>query len=159
MGFVMLPIVAVLFWLGITAQALQLSQAVPGAGVSGHMESLAGVTAQQAQVFGAACSATAGATPGLVGQSIVPSLPSGVVLPAGAVCMATARSGGGRDIIGYMPVQAGAAGEIIANSEGNLAWYRVQSQGSAINLVTGLATAVPAAIPVGALLHWVQTNT
>jgi S-adenosylmethionine synthetase len=70
MAFLMLPIITVLFFLGVGVQAWQLAQAVPGAGVPGRMEAAANVSAQQALVFGAACVATASATPGLISASI-----------------------------------------------------------------------------------------
>lgn len=40
MAFLMLPIITVLFFLGVGVQAWQLAQAVPGAGVPGRMEAL-----------------------------------------------------------------------------------------------------------------------
>ena len=159
MAFLMLPIITVLFFLGVGVQAWQLAQAVSGAGVPGRMEAAANVSAQQALVFGAACVATARATPGLISASISPALPAGVSTPAGAVCMAAARAGGGRDIYGYMPVAPGAAGFLIQNTQGNVAWFRVSRQGTAVNMVTGVTYAVPTMIPVGALIDWVQTTT
>jgi hypothetical protein len=159
MAFLVFPIITVLFFLGVGAQAWQLAQTVPGAGVSGHMDTVAAVSAQQAQAFGAACVATASATPGLVSLNITPALPAGVSMPTGAVCMAAARTGGGRDIYGYVPVAPGAAGLLIQNTQGNAAWFRVKSQGAAVNLVTGVTYAIPAMIPVGALIDWVQTTT
>lgn len=158
MAFLMLPIITVLFFLGVGIQAWQLAQAVPGAGVPGRMDAAAIVSAQQAQVFGAACVATASATPGLIG-TVTPVLPAGVLTPTGAVCMAAARAGGGRDIYGYIPVTPGAPGLLIQNTQGNAAWFRVQSQGVAINLMTGVTYTVPTVIPAGVLIDWVQTTT
>ncbi|MBP0623435.1 hypothetical protein [Cupriavidus consociatus] len=159
MGYLILPIATVLFCLGIVAQSRQLSEAAPGAGVAGRMESVATVTAQQAQAYGSACVSTAGATPGLVGASVTPVLPSGMVAPAGAGCMAVANPGGGRDVYGYVRVSSGASGALLSSTEGSLAWFRVRSQGTAVNLATGVAYSVPATIPVGALVNWVQLNT
>ncbi|MBP0633142.1 MULTISPECIES: hypothetical protein [unclassified Cupriavidus] len=159
MGYLILPIATVLFCLGIVAQSRQLSEAAPGAGVAGRMESIAMVTAQQAQAYGSACVSTAGATPGLIGASVIPVLPSGMVAPAGAGCMAVANPGGGRDIYGYVRVSSGASGALLNSTDGSLAWFRVRSQGTAVNLATGIAYSVPATIPVGALVHWVQLNT
>jgi hypothetical protein len=159
MGFLFMPIATVLFCLGVVAQLAQLSQAAPGAGVPGRMESVATVTAQQAQAYGAACVATAGATPGLVGASVVAVLPTGMAAPAGAGCMAVANPAGGRDVYGYMRVSSGASASLLGSTQGSLAWFRVRSQGTAVNLATGAAYSVPANIPVGALVHWVQLNT
>ncbi|MGX6566066.1 hypothetical protein [Cupriavidus necator] len=159
MGYLIMPIATVLFCLGFVAQLMQLSQAAPGAGVPGRMESAAAVTAQQAQAYGAACISTAGATPGLVGASVVPVLPSGMVTPAGAGCMAVANPGGGRDVYGYVRVSSGASAALLGSTQGSLAWFRVRSQGTAVNIATGVAYPVPATIPVGSLVHWVQLNT
>lgn len=159
MGFLIMPIATVLFCLGFVAQLMQLSQAAPGAGLPGRMESAATVTAQQAQAYGAACVATAGATPGLVGASVVAVLPTGMVVPAGAGCMAVANAAGGRDVYGYMRVSSGASASLLGSTQGSLAWFRVRSQGTAVNQATGAVYSVPANIPVGALVHWVQLNT
>ncbi|MCY1273543.1 hypothetical protein D9M68_247300 [compost metagenome] len=159
MGYLIMPIATVLFCLGFVAQLAQLSQAVPGAGVPGRMESVATVTAQQAQAYGAACAATAGATPGLVGASVVPVLPAGMTTPAGAGCMAVANPAGGRDVYGYVRVAPGAGAALLGSTQGSLVWFRVRSQGAAVNLATGIAYSVPVNIPIGALVHWVQLNT
>ncbi|QBY56344.1 hypothetical protein [Cupriavidus oxalaticus] len=159
MGYLILPIATVLFSLGIVAQSWQLSQAAPGAGIPGRMENVATVTAQQAQAYGAACVSTADSTPGLVGASLIPALPSGMVAPTGAGCMAVANPGGGRDVYGYVRVSSGAGAALLGSTQGSLAWFRVRSQGTAINISTGTAYSVPSTIPVGALVHWVQLNT
>ncbi|CAG2155452.1 hypothetical protein [Cupriavidus numazuensis] len=159
MGYLVLPIAAALFCAGIMAQGWQLAQAVPGAGVPGRMEAVATVTAQQAQTYGAACMTTVGATPGLVGASVVPVLPSGMAVPAGAGCMAVANPSGGRDVYGYVRVSSGAGAALLESTQGSLAWFRVRSQGTAINISTGNAYSVPATIPVGVLVQWVQLNS
>ncbi|TPQ29973.1 hypothetical protein [Cupriavidus pinatubonensis] len=159
MGYLVLPIAAVLFCAGIMAQGWQLAQAMPGAGVPGRMESVATVTAQQAQAYGAACVTTAGAMPGLVGAGVAPVLPSGMVAPAGAGCMAVAKPGGGRDVYGYVQVSSGAGAALLRSTQGSLAWFWIRSQGTAVNIATGSTYSVPATIPVGALVHWVQLNT
>ncbi|SOY77611.1 conserved hypothetical protein; putative exported protein [Cupriavidus taiwanensis] len=159
MGYLILPLATVLFCMGIVAQSRQLSQAVPGAGVPGRMESVAAVTAQQAQAYGAACVSTAGATPGLVGASVAPMLPAGMAAPAGAGCMAVANPAGGRDVYGFVRVAPGAGAVLLNSTDGSVAWFRVRSQGTAVNLATGTAYSVPASIPVGTLVHWVQLNT
>lgn len=159
MGYLFLPIATALFCLGILTQLWQQSQATPGAGVAGRMDTVAVVTAQQAQAYGSACIATVGATPGLVGVSVVPALPAGMIAPVGAGCMAVANPSGGRDVYGYMRVAPGASASLLGTSQGNLAWFRVESQGSAVNIATGATHNVPPSLPVGALVHWVQLNT
>ncbi len=86
------------------------------------------------------------------------TLPSGVVLPAGAVCLTTA-AGAGRNVYGYLPAVPGAAGQLLNDSQGNAMWFRVQSAGIALNLMTGRTASVPASIPVGSLLTWIQTSS
>ena len=159
MGYLILPLTTVLFCMGIVAQSRQLSQSVPGAGEPGRMEALAAVTAQQAQAYGAACVSTAGATPGLVGSNVAPILPAGMVAPSGAGCMAVANPAGGRDVYGFVRVSPGAGAVLLSSTEGSAAWFRVRSQGTAISLTSGTAYSVPASIPVGTLVQWVQLNT
>lgn len=158
MGFAILPMVVALFFAGVATQAGQLAASVDGSGDVGLMESHAVITAQQAEVFGSACVDAAIATPGLVSSSISASLPAGVSVPGGAVCMATAAAGGGRNVYAYLPAAPGAAGKIVSDTQTNVAWSRVSAQGQAVNLVTGTVGAVPASIPVGSLLDWVQVN-
>ena len=158
MGFAILPMVIALFFAGIATQAGQLARAVNGAGDVGLMENRAVVTAQRAEVFGSACVDAATATPGLVSANVPVNLPAGVNLPSGALCMTSAAAGGGRDVYAYLPAAPGAAGRIVADTQTNVAWARVAAQGQAVNLVTGAVSAVPASIPVGSLLDWVQVN-
>ncbi|MBY4898657.1 hypothetical protein [Cupriavidus sp. AU9028] len=159
MGYLFLPIATVLFCLGILAQLMQQSEAMPGAGVAGRIDSMASITAQQALAYGAACLATVEATPGLVGASIAPVLPAGMVSPVGVGCMAVLNPAGGRNVYGYMRVAPGASAAVLKNSGGSLAWLRVESVGSAVNLMTGAAQTVPAALPIGSLVHWIQLHT
>lgn len=159
MGSAFLPIATALFVIGLTAQAWQMSQGAPGAGVAGGMDSQATTSAQQGQMWGAACLSTASRTPGLVSSNISPTLPSGVVSPKGAVCMAATRAGGGRDVYAYLPRVPGAIGALMSATQGDVSWYRVDTAGSAINLATGSAVAVPTSIPAGSLLQWAQISS
>lgn len=159
MAFLILPIVAVLFYFGIAMQGWQISQAVPGAGPAGRADTLAQVSAQQAEMFGAACANTAIAATGVVASSMIVVLPPGATLPTGAVCMTTPGVGEGRNVYGYLPAVAGAAGRLLADTQNNAVWYRAQSAGIAINLSTGQTAAVPTSIPVGALVEWIQTSS
>ncbi|MBN6207071.1 hypothetical protein JYK21_11405 [Ralstonia pickettii] len=159
MAFLILPMITVLFWLGLSTQAWQMADAVPGAGPAGRMASLAQVSAQQAQMFGTACISAATSNPGVVSSRMAVTLPPGVALPTGAVCMTTAGTGNGRNVYGYVPVAPGAMGRVLSDSQYNAMWHRVQSTGQAVNLATGQAMAVPASIPAGVLLAWVQTSS
>lgn len=159
MGFLALPFMVVMFWLGLAAIAFQQSQAVTGAGVVGRMDSLAQISAHQAEMFGAACASTAIAQTGVVTASMVVILPPGVVLPAGAMCMTTAGAGNGRNVYGYLPVSAGAVARVMSDTQDNAVWYRVQRAGAAISLVTGETMVVPAGIPAGNLVDWIQTTS
>ncbi len=159
MAFLILPLMAVFFWIGMSMQGWQLAQAVPGAGPAGRMETLAQVSAQQAEMFGAACISSAISNPGVISSAITVTLPAGVTQPAGAVCMTTAGPGNGRNVYGYMPVASGAIGHVLTDSQRNAMWHRVQSAGLAVNLATGQTTPVPATLPVGVLLAWIQTTS
>jgi hypothetical protein len=159
MGFLLLPLAVLLFWMGQTGLAWHQSEAIDGAGRVGRMESLAQVSAQQAELFGSACASTAIAHPGVVAASLPVTLPPGVVLPPGALCMTTAGTGSGRNVYGYLPVSPGAVGKVLADTQDNAVWYRVQRAGVAIGLATGEAAAVPVAIPVGYLVDWIETPT
>lgn len=159
MGSAFLPIATALFVVGLTAQAWQTSQGAPGAGIAGAMDSRATTSAQQGQMWGAACLSTASGTPGLVSTSINPTLPLGVLSPQGAVCMTAARAGGGRDVYAYLPRVPGAIGALMRATQGDVTWYRVDTVGSATNLATGGTVAVPTFIPASSLLQWAQISS
>lgn len=158
MGFAVLPMIVALFFAGVAMQAGQLAGSVNGSGDVGLMENRAVARAQQAEVFGSACVDAATASPGLVSANITVSLPSGVTVPNGAICMASAAAGGGRNVYAYLPTAPGAAGRIVSDTQTNVAWLRVSAPGQAVNLVTGAVSTVPASIPQGSLLDWVQVN-
>lgn len=159
MAFAVLPLMVVVFWLSLSVIGWQQAQAVPGAGPAGMLEARAIVTAQRAEMFGTSCVAAALAAPGALSQSLPVTLPPGVVLPAGAVCMTTAAPGNGRNVYALLPAQPGAFGRVRSDTQSNIAWFRVVSAGSAFNLATGEMTAVPSTIPVGYLLNWVLTSS
>jgi hypothetical protein len=159
MAFLILPFVVVFFFMGLSAQAWQLSQSVQGAGIAGQMDTRATVTAQQAEMFASACISNAIASSGLISTSIVVTLPIGVNLPNNALCMTTPASGGGRNVYGYMLVAPGAIGQIQADSSEGVTWYRVSSAGVASNLATGEIVAVPSTIPIGNVVEWIQTTS
>jgi hypothetical protein len=159
MGFLFFPLAVLVFWIGQTSLAWHHAGAIDGAGPAGRMESIARVSAQQAEMFGSACAATAVARSGVVAPSMLVVLPPGVVLPTGAVCMTAAGTGNGRNVYGYMHVGPGAVGIVLADTQDNAVWYRVQSAGVAISLATGETASIPVAIPVGSLVDWIQTTS
>jgi hypothetical protein len=159
MGYLLLPIAMVLFYVGLSSQAGQLTGSLPGAGQAGRMDVVSVVRAQQAETFGASCIEQASATAGLISANIAPVLPSGVVVPTKAVCMTTAATAGARNIFAFVPSVPGAAGAVAADTNMNDSWFQVQTLGTAINLVSGQASTVPTSIPAGSLLQWIQTSS
>jgi len=158
MGFAILPLIAVLFFVGIEAQTGQLALSVAGAGVQGRMGNLAAIYAQEAEVFATACQNAAFATPGLISSSITVTLPAGVLVPSGAVCMTTSAGGGTRNVFAYTPAVPGEAGQVVSDTQYSAAWYQVRTAGQAVNVVSSLTSAVPATIPTRSLLSWLQVN-
>lgn len=158
MGFAILPLIVLLFFIGIEAQTGQLALAVSGAGLAGRMSNMAAVDAQQAEVFDTACESAALASPGLISASIVVVPPPGVLIPAGAVCMTNSAGGGVRNVYSYTPAVPGEAGQLSADTQQSAVWYQVKTQGQAVSVDTGLASAVPATIPAHSLLSWMQVN-
>ncbi|RKP47563.1 hypothetical protein [Trinickia fusca] len=158
MAFFALPVMVVLFFIGVAAQMNQLALAVAGAGKPGQMENFEIVSAQRVEAFAAACLDTAIASPGAISASLTVAMPTGATTPVGAVCMTTPAAGGARNVYAYAPVVGGAAGQMMTDTQRSAAWYRVQSQGQAVNVQFGDVSAVPASLPVGALLEWVQVT-
>lgn len=162
MGYIIWPFAVLLFLLGVSAQLSQQAEALPGAGLAGRSDVLAGVTAQSAQRFAAACINAAAASPGLIstGVAVTTSIPGGatVAAPANAGCMTTAAGGTTRNVLAFMTVAPGAAAQVLRDSGTSAAWYRVTTTGQAINLLNGAAWGVPSSIQVGALVAWVQVT-
>lgn len=158
MGYFIFPMAVVLFFAGVAAQLGQMALAVPGSGEAGRMSAAATLAARQVEVFATACVNTALAAPGMVASNLIVTLPAGVNAPAGAVCMTTA-AGVGRNVYGYAPGVGGLAGQIQADTHSSFTWLQVRSAGQAVTLATGATTSVPASIPVGAVVDWVQTSS
>jgi hypothetical protein len=158
MAFMLLPIIAVLFFMGLTAQTTQVQAVAPGAGMSGHMQSAGEVRGQLAAVFAAACVDAAYAAPGVVTNSLPVTLPLGVVAPVGSGCITTAGPTGGRNVYAYVPRVPGALSQIAGDSGASATWYQVLVAGQATSFATGQQSAVPQIIPAGSLLEWVQTQ-
>lgn len=159
MAFALFPMIILVFFLGVRMQAADTAQAVPGAGMAGYSVSLARVRAQQLATFSAACMQAAGIQPGVISPSITVTMPSGAVVPTGAVCMTTAN-GSGRNVFAYMPDGAGLASAAYTSTYNNYEWWRVGSTlGAAVNVATAAASPVPTQIPKGSLVSWVQIGS
>ncbi|MGN6232412.1 MAG: hypothetical protein ACTHNZ_14785 [Trinickia sp.] len=157
MGFLVLPIMVVLFFIGLGMQMDQLAQAVTGAGRPGQMMNVATVTSQRMQTYAAACLDAATASP-VISQNIAVILPAGAVAPQGASCMTTPGPSGARNVYAYAASKPGEAAQLMNDTYGSLAWYRVPAAGQAVMIATGQAAVVPATIPAGDMLEWVQVN-
>jgi hypothetical protein len=157
MGFTLAPLAALLFHMGITSQLSQQALAVSGPGGTSRTEMVATVAAQRMELFGASCLNAALAAPGAVSPSVLVTLPSGVTVPTNAVCMTTAAAPG-RNVYAYAPSVPGEATNIISDVGSAYNWFVVQSAGQAVNLQTGLASAVPTTIPVGSVVDWILAN-
>ena len=158
MGYFIFPMAVVLFFAGVAAQFGQMALAVPGAGQAGRTAAIATESARQLEVFATACINAALASPGMVAANLNVTLPAGVNAPVGAVCTTTA-AGTGRNVYAYAPGVGGQPGRILTDTQGSYSWLVVRGSGQAVALATGAAVVVPATIPVGALVDWVQTSS
>jgi len=159
MGFMILPLAVVVFFVGLTVEFNQMTQAVAGAGKTGQMVNAMIVSAQRAEIFGAACLSAAIASPGLISANIdvISTLPPGTIAPASAVCMTEAVAGGGRSVYSYTTEVPGEAGQVMADTQMNESWFQVDLPGEATNLaISQPPSALPATVPVGTILKWVQ---
>ena len=157
MGFILLPLAILLFLVGANVQFGQMAQTMPGAGIVGQMQQRASVASGQIEVFAGVCESTAIAASGVVSNALALVLPPGMNAPSNAVCMTTAGAPG-RNIYAYMPGVAWERSRIMTDSGFNTAWYVVQSGGQAVNMAGGSNVSVPAAIPVGAVVHVTAAN-
>lgn len=158
MGFLLLPIMVVLFFVGLGMQMDQLAQAVTGAGRPGQMANVATVTSQRMQTYAAACLDAATASPGMISQNVTVSLPAGALAPQGALCMTTPGPAGARNVYAYAASKPGEATQLMNDTYGSLAWYQVPAAGQAVMIATGQTAAIPAMIPAGDMLEWVRVN-
>lgn len=155
----LLAVAVAMFFLGAAAALTQLRNLVPGEGVPGRMDNAARVSAQVAELYGAKCTNTAIAQPGVTSDRIDVVMPAFVNRPSVAhSCVAQAFPGGGRMVYAWIQASPGAAGDVLEESGYSAVWHVVTGQGQARNLVTGEAMTVPATIPVGALVDIVYTS-
>ncbi|MGF6440608.1 hypothetical protein [Paraburkholderia youngii] len=159
MGFLIYPLAVAMFCIGLTMQFTQTAQSVPGSAAwPMHQDAIATITAQQSEVFASACLTAALTARGVVSQQMTVVMPAGTLAPASAVCATTAAPGGGRYVYAYSAMPSGMSANILKDTYSNPSWYRVSVAGQAANLVTGLVSAVPATIPVGDIVQWLQVN-
>jgi hypothetical protein len=158
MGFAILPMIAFMFYVGLQMMTLQWAGSVHGAGFIGRMQNAQLVSAQQAEMWGAACYNSASAQPGVVSNTVPVTLPAGVNQPNNTGCITTQIAGGGRNIYGYIQTAPGSIGQVVSDTNLNLIWYRVTQSGTAIPLVSGQSIAVPAIVPVGYLVDYSTTG-
>lgn len=158
MGYALLPFALLMVLVGLRFEYSQLDSTVPGAGVAGQMDARAAVVAEQIEMYGPACGTAALAAPGLISAALLPSLPPGANVPPQANCMTTTNPSGGRLVYAYMPGVAGAAGNVISDTQSDAAWYSVSARGEATSLTGGAPITVPAVIPVGAIVDSIAVN-
>lgn len=154
MGWQIWPLAVFFFFFGMTMMQAEQANSKQGAGLVGVMDQRATVTAQQAEAFAYGCYTSASSQPGLISSSVNVTMPAGVNVPSGANCVTTANASY-RNVFGYMPVAPGAVRVILADAHDSTTWFKVTQQGSATNLETGEAAAVPAQIPVGDIVNYV----
>ncbi|WP_321935269.1 hypothetical protein [Paraburkholderia sp. J8-2] len=152
MGFLILPMAMVAIFLGLGMQAMGFANAVPGAGPVGMSQQLAQTRAQQAEMLENACFEAALTSPGTISSNLTVVVPSGVVLPTGAMCVTSSAGGGSRNVYSVVPGAPGAAAAIEHDTGHSAAWYEVTASGIATNLADGTSIAVPATFAKGSIV-------
>ncbi|HFT8010331.1 TPA: hypothetical protein ACU9T0_005991 [Burkholderia cenocepacia] len=155
MGYVLLPIVMLMAFAGLIAQAAQWANTVPGAGLTGQLAQRAMERATQAEVFAHACLTAAQQQPGMIADPMMVTLPVGMTPIVGSRC-ATVRNGTARLIYAGVPSVPGAPATLEQMLKGSAFWYRVSSAGQAVAIVSGQAISVPATFASGTLLYQVR---
>lgn len=155
MGYVLLPIVMLMAFAGLTSQATQWANTVPGAGITGQLAQRAMERATQAEVFAGACLTAAQQQPGMVADPMAVTLPAGISPIVGSRCT-TVRDGTGRLIYAGVPNVPGAAATLEEMLKGSALWYRVSNAGQAVAIVSGQTISVPASFVLGTLLYQVR---
>jgi len=155
MGYVLLPIVMLMAFAGLIAQAAQWANTVPGAGLTGQLAQRAMERATQAEVFAATCLTAAQQQPGMVADPMTVTLPAGMSPIVGSRCT-TVRDGAARLIYAGVPSVPGAAATLEQMLKGSALWYRVSNAGQAVAIVSGQTIGVPASFASGTLLYQVR---
>lgn len=157
MGYVLLPIVMLMAFAGLIAQAAQWANTVPGAGLTGQLAQRAMERATQAEVFARACLTAAQQQPGVVADPMTVALPAGMTAIVGSRCT-TVRNGTARLIYAGVPSVPGAPATLEQMLKGSAFWYRVPSAGQAVAIVSGQTISVPASFVSGTLLYQVRID-
>jgi len=145
----LMPFVVLMVALGLIAGAQREVNRV--AGPDARADSVAQVRALQAEVFAAACVASAQAQPGLVSNALAVTWPTGLTALAGSIC-ATSQDGTGRLVFAGVPTMPGAAGVLMERLDNPAFWYAVPVSGTAKALVNGQSINVPTTFVTGTLL-------
>ncbi|PRH40434.1 hypothetical protein C6T65_21120 [Burkholderia vietnamiensis] len=159
MGYALFPLVILMVFAGLIAQAGELAMSTLGAGPVGLAETNADVAADRAVSYADACVRTAIANPGLTGESIVAQLPLGVIAPHGAACKIDAAPDGGRVVYAWAPVVPGAIEKIRAVTDAGETWFVISTApGVASGIVGGATHTVPAAVPFRSVLYQAEVR-
>jgi len=158
MGYALAPLAVILMYLGLQMIEHQTANSVPGAGILGSMKNSMHVAAEQAEMWGTACTTTAAEASGIISSAIQVTLPSGVNEPNTAGCITTPAPSNGRNVYAYISAPHGVAGQVLSATNMNYTWYRVTANGEATNLVDGSILTVPAVIPLADLVEYELTS-
>ncbi|EJH9638099.1 TPA: hypothetical protein QDC27_002649 [Burkholderia cepacia ATCC 25416] len=150
MGYALLPLVVLMLALSLIAGEQRAVGRVAGA--DARADSRAETRALQAEVFAAACVASAQAQPGLVSDALVVTWPSGLTALPGANCV-TRADGAGRLVFAGVPTLPGAAGVLMERLNNPAFWYAVPASGTAKALIGGQTINVPTTFVAGTLLY------
>lgn len=145
----LMPFVVVMVALGLIAQAQREVTRVAGA--DALADSVAQTRALQAEVFAAACVASAKGQPGVVSDALGVTWPTGMTAVAGSIC-ATNQDGAGRIVFAGLPSKPGAAGVLMERLDNPAFWYAVPVSGTAKALSSGQTMSVPTSFAPGSLL-------
>jgi len=159
-GFIALA--AAVFMAGVGALYQLQAATAPKAGVNGQAEVAAAASAERVGSFGAACIKAAQAAPGAVSPALPVTQGAGgatITPPADANCMTTSAPGGGRYVFASAKMVPGVSFYLRRNTDASAAWYSVPFAGQAVSLTSGQVYAIPASIPTGSVLNWVQLGT
>lgn len=150
MGYALIPFVVLMLSLGLRAEAQRQVSRVAGA--DSRADTAAETRALQAEVFATACVSAAQAQPGVIGDALAVTWPTGLTGLPGATC-ATRQDGTGRLVFAGVPATPGAAGVLIEQLDGPAFWYMVPVVGTARAIVSGQTVSVPTTFAMGTLLY------
>lgn len=146
----LMPFVVLMVTLGLIAGAQREVGRVVGP--DARVDSAAQTRALQAEVFAAACVASAQAQPGVVSDALAVRWPAGLSALRRSTC-ATRRDGAGRLVYAGVPAMPGAAGVLMERLNNPAFWYAVPTNGTAKALVSGQTINVPTTFLIGTLVY------